>query len=201
MRELQPSADQNDARVQRRIILNSLIGIAIAIMLLGWGWLQRSGALNSTIAFEDEINGIRAQIPVSWLLSEGDEQTVFRVQDLGARPFRTTIQVSIQAVGPEATPRNVVDLLKLQGPLELPNYRSFSEEVIQLGEDEAVRINYVYVSNERNPFLEASPVVVRGEDVVVLRGNQALIITYRDADSTFDENRFHFVNFLRTLEY
>lgn len=201
MRDMQSSSELTDARIQRRIILNSLIGIAVALGLLGWGWLQRSSAVNSTIAFEDEINGIRAQIPMNWLLSEGDGQTVFRVQDLGARPFKTTIQVSIQAVGPDATPRNVVDLLKLQGPLELPNYRSFSEEVIQLGEDEAVRINYVYVSNELNPFLEASPVVVRGEDVVVLRGNQALIITFRDADSTFDDNRFYFANFLRTLEY
>lgn len=201
MRDLQSSSELTDARIQRRIILNSLIGIAVALVLLGWGWMQRSSTVNATIAFEDEINGIRAQIPVNWLLSEGDDQTVFRVQDVGARPFRTTIQVSIQAVGPDATPRNVVDLLKLQGPLELPNYRSFSEEIIQLGEDDAVRINYVYVANELNPFLEASPVVVRGEDVVVLRGNQALIITFRDADNTFDENRFHFANFLRTLEY
>lgn len=201
MRDFEPLNENIDTLERRRIILNSLLAIVVTVALLGWGWLQRNSTINATIPFQDDINGIRAQIPVNWLLTEGGSSTIFSVQDPGARPFKTTLQISIRAVGPDATPRNVVDLLKLQGPLELPNYRSFGEETFQLGEDEALRISYVYVDNESNPFLASTPVVIQGEDVVVLRGNQALIITFRDAASTFEANYFYFENFLRTLEY
>ncbi len=190
-----------DPQDRRRVVLNSALAIAFAILLLFWGWSQRTSAVNAVIAYDDETSGIRAQIPLNWLLSQGEDETVFRVQNPSARPFKTTIQVSIETVGVDAVPRNVVDLLKLQGPLKLPGYTPLSEERFTLGEDEAVRINYAYFEVELNPFLETAPIVVRGEDVVVLRGNQAIIITYREADQNFEENHFYFDNFLRTLEY
>lgn len=201
MRDFRPRIDFTQPDIQRRVTISSAFAIIAAIAMLGFGYIMRNNALNATIAFEDEINGIRAQIPLDWLLTSGDGNPVFQVQDPGARPFKTLMQVSVQTVGPDASPRNVVDLLKLQGPLRLSGYTALAEEAIQLGDDDAVRITYFYVDVELNPFLEAKPLVVRGEDVVVLRGNQAIILTYRDADSTFDDNRFHFENFLRTIEY
>jgi hypothetical protein len=201
MRQFEPVQAATNAETNRRLALNSLFAIALVVLFLGWGWLMRQQAINAAIPYEDEINGIRANIPANWLLSEGVDGTVFRVQNPEARPFKTTIQISVQTVGEDATPRNVVDLLKLQGPLKLSGYRALAEQDIRLGEDEAVRIDYSYVSQELNPFLEALPVVIQGVDVVVLRGNQAVIITFRDAASTFNNNYFYFRSFLNSLEY
>lgn len=201
MRDFEAVDSLDDPQLRRRIVFNSTLAVAFALMLLFWGWSQRNGAVNSVIAYDDETSGIRALIPLNWLLSQGEDGTVFRVENPSARPFKTTIQISIETVGPDAVPRNVVDLLKLQGPVRLPGYTSLSEERFTLGEDDAVRINYAYFEVELNPFLETAPIVVRGEDVVVLRGNQAIIITYREAEQNFEKNHFYFDNFLRTLEY
>lgn len=201
MRTFQSIRDFDSPDLQRRITISSLLAIGFAIGMATIGLVMRNNALNATLLYVDELSGIRAQIPVDWLLSEGQDDTVFRAENPGGRPFKTLIQVSVETVGEDATPRNIVDLLKLQGPAKLSGYRALSEEDITLGEDEAVRITYNYVDQELNPFLDAIPITIRGEDVVVLRGNQAIIITYRDADSTFDDNRFYFLNFIRSIEY
>jgi hypothetical protein len=201
MNRFEPAETSLDAAENRRITLSNIVTVAFVVVLLGWGWIMRGGAVNATVPFRDEINGINAQIPANWLLTEKEAGIVFRVEDPQARPFKTTIQISLQVVGDDAEARNIVDLLKLQGPLQLSGYRALSEETFKIGEDDAVRINYAYVSQELNPFLESLPIVVRGEDVVVLRGNQAVIITFRDADQSFDAHYFYFENFLATLEY
>jgi hypothetical protein len=201
MRDLQPIGGYEDPQLRRRIVFNSLLAIVLSLALLGWGWLQRTNAINATVFYEDERSGLRAQIPLNWILSQGVDDTVFRVENPQARPFKTTIQVSVQAVGDDAVPRNIVDQLKLQGPVRLTGYTSRGEEIFRLGEDEAVRIEYAYIQVELNPFLEAVPIVILGEDVVVLRDNQAIIITYREAEVNFERHRFYFENFLTSLEY
>jgi hypothetical protein len=107
----------------------------------------------------------------------------------------------VKIVGPDATPRNVVDLLEVEGPTKLAQYRVLSIEEFMLGDDEANQIIYTYVETDPNPFLEAVPIVVQGIDIVVKRGNQAIILTYRDASVAFDLNRFYFDRFLATVEY
>ena len=111
------------------------------------------------------------------------------------------IQATIQIVGTDASPRNVVDLIDVQGPARLPTYRVLSTETTNLGESEAIQITYVYVETEENPFLESIPIVVQGIDLVVIRKNQAIIFTYRDAQQNFEKNRFYFDNFLATVEF
>ena len=62
-------------------------------------------------------------------------------------------------------------------------------------------MNYAFVQAESNPFLNAVPIVVQGRDVVVIRGNQAIVITYHEERSRFEENEFLFENFLDTLDF
>ena len=109
--------------------------------------------------------------------------------------------MSLVPVGAEATPRNVVDTLTLQRAGRLSTYRVLSIEPSTLGESEALEMTYAYVQTDVNPFLSTVPVVVQGRDVVVIRGSQAVVVTYREERSRFDENEIIFDNFLDTLEF
>ncbi len=185
----------------RRLEINHILIFVVAAALLGLGLLMRQNTLNATFPFKDEINGISAQLPTGWLLDTTSSDYVFRAIDPGGRPFKTTLQVSILTVGREATPRNVVDLIEVQGPLQLPEYQVYSSESTRLGDDQATELIYAYVDTESNPFLETQPIVVQGIDLVVKRGNQAIVFTYRDAQQSFEANRFYFSNFLNSVEY
>ena len=186
----------------RRVAINSILIASMAIGMIVLGLVLRNSAFTATIFFNDEVNGIRAQIPANWLIDQtSEEDYIFRAENTGGRPFQTIIQVSVKIVGPDATPRNVVDLLEVEGPTKLAQYRVLSIEEFMLGDDEANQIIYTYVETDPNPFLEAVPIVVQGIDIVVKRGNQAIILTYRDASVAFDLNRFYFDRFLATVEY
>lgn len=186
----------------RRVTINSILMIIAALGMVFLGLIMRNSAFTATVFFNDEINGIRAQIPENWLIDQtSDEDYIFRAENIGGRPFQTIIQVSVKIVGPDATPRNVVDLLEVEGPTKLASYQVLSSEEFRLGDDEASQIIYTYVETDSNPFLEAIPIVVQGIDIVVKRGNQAIILTYRDASVAFDLNRFYFDRFLATVEY
>lgn len=186
----------------RRVTINSILMILTVLGMVFLGLVMRNSAFTATVFFNDEINGIRAQIPENWLIDQtSDEDYIFRAENIGGRPFQTIIQVSVKIVGPDATPRNVVDLLEVEGPTKLASYQVLSSEEFRLGDDEASQIIYTYVETDPNPFLEAIPIVVQGIDIVVKRGNQAIILTYRDASVAFDLNRFYFDRFLATVEY
>jgi hypothetical protein len=61
-------------------------------------------------------------------------------------------------------------------------------------------MEYVYTQDERNPFQATVSLVVQGVDVVVLRRGQAVVITYREERSAFDDNLYRFENLLQTVE-
>lgn len=193
--------DFSEPQVARRVNINSGLAIIVTLALMGLGMIFRNSILNSTVPFEDEENGIRGQIPLNWLLDENQRDYVFRVENPNARPYKTLIQASLLTVGPDANPRSVVDLLVVQGPNRLPGYHVQSISETSLGEDDAVEIQYSFIQSDPNPFLQSVPVVVQGVDLVVLRGNQAVILTYRDAAENFDDNRPYFDRFLQTVEY
>lgn len=190
-----------DSGISRRVEVNSILAIVLAVGVFVAGMLIRDSVLTATVFYSDEQNGIRAQLPANWILSTNNPDYIFRVEDPSARPFKTLIQVSLQTVGLEASPRNVADLISIQGQARFTAFRELTREETRLGEDEAFIITYQYVETEPNPFLARLSIVVRGIDVVVLRGNQAVIFTFRDADSTFEAHRYRFDDFLATVEY
>jgi hypothetical protein len=180
---------------------NSYLALVAAVVVLFLGLTLRGGALNVTQEFEDLEAGIRAQIPANWLLDAESDDYVFRAEDPDALPFKTMLQVSVLPVGDDATPRNVLDLLDIQRANRFSAYRVISrtEETLRDGSP-AIRMEYAYTQDERNPFLETLPIVVEGVDVVVLRRSQAVVITFREERSQFEDNLYLFENLLQTLE-
>ena len=179
---------------------NSYFAIALAALFLFLGITLRNNALNATQTFENLEAGVRAQVPGGWLLDTGSSEYVFRAQDPDALPFKTTLQVSVLTVGPDATPNLVLDLLNLDRAPRFSTYREISRTDETLRGDPAKRMIYAYTQDERNPFQATVPIVVQGADVVVLRRGQAVIITYREERSSFDANLYRFENLLQTVE-
>jgi hypothetical protein len=179
---------------------NSYLAIALAVVVLFFGITLRNSALNATQTLENLEAGVRAQVPNGWLLDTRSSEYVFRAQDPDALPFKTTLQVSVLTVGPDATPNLVLDLLNLERAPRFSTYREISRADETLRGDPAKRMIYAYTQDERNPFQATVPIVVQGADVVVLRRGQAVIITYREERASFDKNLYRFENLLQTVE-
>jgi hypothetical protein len=179
---------------------NSYLAIAMAGVFLFVGITLRNSALDATQPFENLGAGLRAQLPSGWLVDTGSSEYVFRAQDPDALPFKTTLQVSVLTVGPDATPNLVLDLLNLDRAPRFSTYHELSRSDETLRGDPAKRMIYAYTQDERNPFQATVPIVVQGADVVVLRRGQAVIITYREERSSFDANLYRFENLLQTVE-
>jgi hypothetical protein len=179
---------------------NSYLAIVLAGAFLILGITLRNSALNATQTFENLEAGVRAQLPSGWLVDTGSSEYVFRAQDPNALPFKTTLQVSVLTVGPDATPNLVLDLLTLDRAPRFPTYHEISRADETLRGDPAKRMIYAYTQDEPNPFQATVPLVVQGADVVVLRRGQAVIITYREERSSFDANLYRFENLLQTVE-
>ena len=179
---------------------NSYLAVALAGVFLFIGITLRNNALNATQPFENLEAGVRAQLPSGWLVDTGGSEYVFRAQDPDALPFKTTLQVSVLTVGPDATPNLVLDLLNLERAPRFSTYRELSRTDETLRGDPAKRMIYAYTQDERNPFQATVPIVVQGADVVILRRGQAVIITYREERSSFDANLYRFENLLQTVE-
>jgi hypothetical protein len=180
---------------------NSYLALVVAVAALVGGLTLRNNTLSRTQTFEDLEAGVRAQIPAGWLVDAASDEYVFRAQDPAALPFKTLLQVSVIPVGPDAVPDNILDTLNITRPLRLSAYKIINRTDITLRDGSpAKRMTYAYTQDERNPFLETLPTVVEGVDVVVLRGSQAIVITYREESAQFDDNLYRFEDLLRTLE-
>jgi hypothetical protein len=181
---------------------NTYLALAFAALVLVLGLTLKNGTLNATQEFEDLEAGVRAQVPANWLVDTGGtaDDYVFRAQDPHALPFKTILQVSVLTVGADASPNIVLDLLNMNRAPRFSTYNEIMRSDETLRGDPAKRMEYAYTQFERNPFLAAEPLVVKGVDVVVLRRGQAVIITYREERSAFDANLYRFENLLSTVE-
>src|SRR5579859_3560517 len=179
----------------------SYLTIFVAVVGLGSGVFLRNRSLNATVHFENRQEGIAVNYPSNWLLEEATGDFVFRVQNPASLPFKTTLQISLLTVGPGARTSDIPDLLNMTRAATLPAYSPLAITPTTLPNGMAgIQMEYAYVSTETNPFLQTVPIVVRARDVIVLRTNQVVVITYRADSQSFDDNLHFFDSFLRTLE-
>ncbi len=179
---------------------NTYLALLMAAGILLLGITLRDSALSATQTFEDLEAGVRAQLPSGWLLETGGEGFVVRAQDPDALPFKTTLQIAVLPIGPDATPNTVLDLLTMQRAPRFSTYKEIARSDETLRGDPAKRMTYAYTQDERNPFQASVPLVVEGVDVVVLRRGQAVIITYREERTAFAANLYRFEDLLQTVE-
>jgi hypothetical protein len=180
----------------------SYLCVLLALTMMAGGYLVRGNVLNATRRFEASEVGIAVRYPSTWLLEQGTRPVIFRVIDLAAIPFKTTISVSVISRGATSSAEEVLRDLSLKRSSQIAPYKSLGIDTIQLGGGtEARQQTYAYAAVENNPFLQSEPIIVRAVDVVILRGSQAVIITFETDAQSFERNRHFFDAFLASLEF
>lgn len=172
--------------------------VAVLALLLGLNF--RTQALNASSFYESPRAGISAFYPRNWLLDTSGDY-VFRVRDMTQTGFKTTLQVTVRPVGADAEERNVSDRLTLDRLPILTDYGILADEAFNLAGSEARAVSYSFVSSDANPFLQAVPSVVRGVDILTIRGEQAIVITFRADANVFEREYPRFETFLRRLKF
>ncbi|MEM9950935.1 MAG: hypothetical protein AAF846_05005 [Chloroflexota bacterium] len=176
-----------------------VILMSVLFMLLGLN--LRNQVLNATTLYESPQAGVTALYPQNWLLDTTGSY-VFRVRDMSRSGFKTTFQVSVQAIGADAQERNLADRLSLDRIVTFTDYRVEPlEPYIFADGREAQALNYIYVATDASPFLQPIPTVVRGLDILTISGGQAVVITYRADANNFDAELPRFEQFLRQLQF
>lgn len=161
----------------------------------------RDNALFATVPYNNVEAGIRANYPSGWLIDTSDDY-IFRVRDMSRAGFKTTIQVAAYPFSQNMSARNVFDDLALQRALLLPNYKQLLTRTAPFRGGEPATINeFHFVFNDPNPFQESIPTVVLGQDVLVVRSGQAILITFLADQSTYLKDIEIFERFLSTLEF
>ncbi len=183
----------------------SYLTILAALVGLVGGAFLHSRNLNATQLFENKEAGISAQYPTNWLLQQGKTSGgaldyVFRAQDPSGIPFKTTLQVSLIPVGPQARAADIPDLLNMTRATAYAAYRPLAIVPVALSKDvQGIQMTYAFVSSETNQFLQSVPIVVEAEDVIVLHSSRAVIITYKADSQSFDRDHHYFDSFLTSL--
>ncbi len=180
----------------------NMLAVVTAVVGLAFGFFLKGQVVGGTVTFRDLAAGILARYPDGWLLDTAGDY-VFRVRDPESPGFRTTLQVALESIGPDATARNILDALTLERAQTLAAYtvlRTIPDFVLPDG-GQATRLEYTYVAAETDPFLESLPQVVYGVDVVTIKRGQAIIVTFRVEADRFDEEAWRLDQFLAALEF
>lgn len=184
----------------RQYQLGHLLTLVLAAVVLLYGLNIRSGILFATTPYTNIGAGVQLRYPANWLIdNEGDY--IFRVRDMTRIGFKTTMQIALHPVSNNMTERNVVDSLTISRASEIPLYNVLAIENYTLpDETQALAVSYSLADTETNPFLQSLPSIVSGLDIIVIRGGQAIVVTFRADAETFDDDVDVFLRLLNSLD-
>jgi hypothetical protein len=194
-------ADTYTLAVSRNDRIASILVVLMVALALMFGLGIRQRELGRTVSHVDREAGIEMRYPAGWLLDSADPAYTLRVSDPNARPFKTLYQITIVPASGQTTVRNVLDTLTLQRSSELSAYRVLNVGQQTLGGQDLIRMNFVFVETDPNPFIQRLPVVVLGTDVVLIDAERAIVVTYMAEQDTFEQGLPGFERFLTSLRY
>jgi hypothetical protein len=187
----------------RRQKWNHYIVLLFAAVGIVAGINMRDAILYATTTYRDAEAGIEAQYPKDWLI-DFDGDYIFRVRDVSRIGYKTTIQVSTQAVVANTTSRNIFDNINLQRYSILAAYKvlSVEEDFPVLNEARGAMMHYAYAEfGNTNPALLDLPVIVRGVDILAVQRGQAIVITFLADSMVFEEEYSVLESFLVNLKF
>jgi hypothetical protein len=184
----------------RRVRFAHYFTVAYCILALIIALVLRDASLFATTEFRNNEVGVIAYYPANWLLDTSS--SVLRATNTARYGFKTIIEVQVLPFAPRMSARNVIDSLTLARQGALQDYRNLaSRETTLRNQDAAVVNEYQYVYAPNDPFLQTLSTTVVGRDVLVIRRNQAILITFQTDAQTLDEDLAIFDRFLDSLEY
>lgn len=184
----------------RRVRFAHYFTIMYCIVAIIIGLSLRDSALYSTTEFRNNEVGVIAYYPANWLLDTSS--SILRATDTARSGFKTVIEIQVLPFAPRMSARNVIDSLTLVRQGTLQDYRNLTTREITLRNQDAAVVNeYQYVYAPNDPFLQTLSTTVVGRDVLVIRRNQAILITFQTDARTLEEDLAVFDRFLDSLEY
>src|SRR5258708_14961061 len=135
------------------------ITIFVALIGLAGGLILRNSYENSTQRYENSEVGIAVRYPSNWLLDDSPSGTrsdyILRMQDPIAVPFKTTLQISLLAVGPDAHLSDIPDLLNLTRASSFATYRPLPVTPVVLPNgSQGLQMTLAYGSTQATPGQE-----------------------------------------------
>lgn len=184
----------------RRVRFAHYFTLAYCLLAITIALILRDTALFATTEFRNNEVGVIAYYPANWLLDTST--SVLRATDTARSGFKTVIEVQVLPFAPRMSARNVIDSLTLARQGSLQDYRNLaSREIMLRNQDVAIINEYQYVYAPNDPFLQTLSTTVVGRDVLVIRRNQAILITFQTDARTLEEDLAIFDRFLDSLEY
>ena len=192
------AAAREATRTQRFSHYFTLIYCALALFI---GVNLRDSALYAVTPYTNSEVGGTAFYPESWLF-DNTPGLVLDVRDTQRAGFNTRITISVLPFSAGMSVRNLIDTLALQRRIDLPFYKILSVFERSIGIDEtATIVDYTFVSDIDDPFLQLIPAVVIGEDVFIVRRNQVILVSFTADANTFEQDYAIFERFIETLDY
>jgi hypothetical protein len=186
---------------QRLYRFAHVLSIAIIILTGLYGLNIRQGILYATQRYNNVQVGISLDYPAQWLI-DNDGNYVLRIRDMQRIGYKTTIQISLLPAGTNVAARNILDSLNISRPRVLSTYDvQFIEPYTLPNGTSGTIMRYTFVDTETNKFLQTVPVVVIGQDILIRRGDQALVISFHGDANTFDDDVELFNRMLSSLEF
>ncbi|MCU0476425.1 MAG: hypothetical protein MUC99_10000 [Anaerolineae bacterium] len=194
----QLDSQSETTRTQR---FSHYFAIAYCVIAFFIGANLRDSTLFAATVYQDTEVGITAYYPTNWLFSTRDG-SVLTVEDTRRLAFKTTIQIRIVPFSPGMSVRNIIDTLSIERQISRPFYKvlSIGQRPIRATET-ATTLDYTYVATVDDPFLQIVPSVVQGEDVIIIRRNQAILISFMTDADTYTQDYPVFERFISSLEY
>ncbi|MGC8874028.1 MAG: hypothetical protein ACP5SI_06210 [Chloroflexia bacterium] len=188
-------------RSRRRDRWVSWLVIGVFLLALLLGSVVRVLAEGRSIAYEGA--GIRARYPAGWVRVETRPPLLLQVEDRTAQPFRTRLMVERRPLPPRApNPLGAVEqvLVLERGWLAYRPLEVVTETAAFGGNVPALHVTFAYVEPNSNPFLSTLPVVMLGEEYLLLVGDHAYVVTLTAAEANYPKAQRQFEAFLRSLQ-
>lgn len=194
--------DTNSRQITFRQRWNHYLVLVLTLLSFFIATNLRDNTLYAVTPYINTTAGISALYPRNWLIDTSGDY-IFRVQNASRVGFKTTIQVSVQAVSSNTTTRNLVDALTLNRSQLLAAYRALpANNAVTLPDGtQATSVNYTYAAINADPFLDTVPVVVRGIDILSIKRGQAVVVTFLADSKSYEDDYRIFERFLNTLEF
>ena len=187
-------------KAQRRDRWVSWIVIALFVLALLLGWVVKAVAESRSTTYSEGTFQVR--YPEGWLRLEPEAPAIFQAADKPSGA-RTALTVEKRPLAPNTNrPLGVVlQALAMERGSNWMAYRVLeTEEGVVIGGWEATHVSFAYVETNPNPFMETTPVVMRGEDYLIPAGDQAYIFTVTAPESNYDQAQRYLKDLVRSFQ-
>lgn len=174
--------------------------IGLVAVALAAGLVLRSVILSRTLSFNVASAGITGRYPANWVHETG-EDPLLRVRDPLGGKFKTVLELRSRPLASGEDLALALDALTLERAGQVAAYKILDTDHVAVDGRAALRRTFAYAHVDRNPYVDALPVVVRGIDVALQDGDRLIIATLLAKDDVLDRQKHRLVDLLESLTY